>query len=150
MKSDRRERLARLDRLMDRLKKRGLRMTPQRAAILRELVMDPNHPSVENLHQRLLLDYPSMSLATVYKTMNLLKEMGEVQELEFSNRENRFDGFIPEPHPHLICTRCGRIIDPEVPGLKPLIEDLVRATGFDVQAHRLDFYGLCSHCSKKD
>ncbi|MGE4555943.1 MAG: Fur family transcriptional regulator [Desulfovibrionaceae bacterium] len=150
MMSDRRERLARLDRLMGRLKEHGLRMTPQRAAILRALVMDPNHPSVETLHRRLVADYPNMSLATVYKTMNLLKELGEVRELEFSSRDNRFDGFIPQPHPHLICTRCGRIIDPDVPELKDLIENLVHATGFDVQSHRLDFYGLCPSCLKKD
>jgi len=128
---------------------RGLRMTPQRLAILRALVMHPGHPTVEELHRSLLPQFSSMSLATVYKTISLLKGLGEVLELEFSSRDNRFDGHNPHPHPHLICTGCGRGLDPLVPDLAGMISDLSQRTGFSVTSHRLDFYGLCPDCRNK-
>ena len=139
----------RLASLLGDLKKQGLRMTPQRHAILRALVMNPGHPSVEDIHQALLPGYPSMSLATVYKTISLLKSLGQVLELEFSGRDNRFDGFKPHPHPHLICTRCGRIMDPDLPALDSLITTLSNTTGYDISSHRLDFYGVCPQCAAK-
>ncbi|MEW6267156.1 MAG: transcriptional repressor [Thermodesulfobacteriota bacterium] len=142
------QRSARLDNLLDKLKARGLRMTPQRLSILRTLVMHSGHPTVEELHRILTIDYPSMSLATVYKTITLLKMMGEVLELEFSNRDNRFDGNNPRPHPHLICTSCRRIFDPLIPDLSRIIEELSRKTGYSVTSHRLDFYGLCPDCQR--
>lgn len=143
------QRSARLSLLLERLKAKGLRLTPQRLAILRALVMHPGHPSVEELHQGLLPEHPTMSLATVYKTITLLKHLDEVLELEFSSRDNRFDGFNPRPHPHLICTGCGRIMDPDIPGLQELVAGLERSSGFAVATHRLDFYGLCPACQSR-
>jgi Fur family peroxide stress response transcriptional regulator len=140
------ERAARLSELTARLKALGLRMTPQRKAILGALVMHPGHPTAEELHKALLPEFPNMSLATVYKTLARLKDIGEVQELQFSSRDNRFDGRNPRPHPHLICTRCDRVMDPGLPGLNGMIEELHRRTGFRVTSHRLDFFGLCPRC----
>jgi len=139
-------RAARLESLVETLKTRGLRMTPQRLAILRALVMNPGHPSAESLYQGLASEYPLMSRATVYKTLAMLKQAGEVLELEFSGRDNRFDGFNPQPHAHLICSGCGQILDPPMPNLGRIIEALTEKTGFDVVSHRLDFYGLCAKC----
>ena len=150
---DTHHRTERLDGLLERLKSRGLRMTPQRLAILRALVMHPGHPTADELHTLMLRRFPTMSLATVYKTIALLKRHGEILELEFSGRDNRFDGFNARPHPHLICTGCGKVLDPDVPGLdamvRDLVRDLARNTGFDVTSHRLDFHGLCPDCRKK-
>lgn len=143
------QRAARLKQLLERIKAHGLRMTPQRVAILRTLVMHPGHPSVEDIHQALLPQFPSMSLATVYKTITRLKSIGEVLEIEFSSRDNRFDGHNPIPHPHLICTGCGKILDPKVPDLASLIAGLADRTGYSVTSHRLDFYGLCPECQAK-
>ena len=140
------QRAARLASLLERLKTQGLRMTPQRLAILRALVMHPGHPSAEELHRALLRQFPTMSLATVYKTISRLKSLGEILEIEFSHRDNRFDGHNPKPHPHLICTGCGRVLDPLVPDLAALVRDLSERTGFAVTSHRLDFYGLCPDC----
>lgn len=135
----------RLADLQEKLRSEGLRITPQRRAILRALVMEQGHPTAEELHRSLLPEYPTMSLATVYKTITMLKHLGEVLELEFS-RDNRFDGHNPRPHPHLICQGCGRILDPDVPGLAEMIDTLKKSTGFSVTTHRLDFYGLCPDC----
>lgn len=147
-------RATRLALLVDRLKALGLRMTPQRLAILRALVMDPDHPTAETLHKAVIDRFPTMSLATVYKTIALLKRHGEIMELEFSGRDNRFDAFNAHPHPHLICTGCGRVVDPylsgpDMPGLDAIISDLSRRTGFAVTSHRLDFHGLCPACQTR-
>ncbi len=143
------DRSQRLSGLLDRLRAKGLRMTPQRLAILRALVMHHGHPTAEELHTALRDSFPTMSLATVYKTIALLKRHGEIIELEFSGRDNRFDGFNARPHPHLICTSCGKVMDPDVPGLRHMISDLAERTGFAVTSHRLDVYGTCPDCQKK-
>ncbi|GAB7080955.1 transcriptional repressor [Megalodesulfovibrio paquesii] len=137
--------------MLTRLKSIGHRLTPQRMAILRELAARHDHPSVEQLHQRVLEQYPNTSLATVYKTVTLLKQAGEVLELGFSEQDNRYDGVHPLPHPHLICTRCGTILDPESPdtqraALERMASQLAAETGFAVATFRLDFYGLCPAC----
>jgi Fur family peroxide stress response transcriptional regulator len=140
----------RLDDLLGRLKAQGLRLTPQRVAIVRELVTRCDHPSVEQLHTAILADFPTTSLATVYKTIHLLKEQAEVLELGFGELGSRYDGRRPAPHPHLICTRCGAISDPpcQGPELDELVANLAGQTGFAVTAHRFDLFGLCPACRK--
>jgi Fur family peroxide stress response transcriptional regulator len=140
------DRSTRVDELISRLRERGMRMTPQRMAIVRALVMNGGHPSAVELHRRLLPEYPTMSLATIYKTINMLKEIGEVLELEFSSRDNRYDGHNPLPHPHVICTSCGQVLDPPVSGLDGIIGELAGRTGYEISSHRLDVYGLCPDC----
>lgn len=142
----------RLDTLYARLRERGHRLTPQRAAILRALMEHAGHPTVEELHRQLLRDFPTMSLATVYKTMAFLKDQGEVLELGFGEAGCRYDGRRPEPHPHLVCTRCGAVLDPgpdamrQDDALRDLISDLASRSGFSLTHHRLDLFGLCSAC----
>jgi len=140
----------RLDALLGRLKEQGLRLTPQRVAIVRELVTRCDHPSVEQLHTAILPEFPTTSLATVYKTIHLLKEQGEVLELGFGELGSRYDGRRPKPHPHLICTNCGAISDPpsQGPQLEELVASLAGQTGFAVTAHRFDLFGLCPACRK--
>ncbi|BDQ34762.1 Fur family transcriptional regulator [Pseudodesulfovibrio portus] len=138
----------RLDYLLDVLRERGNRLTPQRVAILRALVRNDNHPSAEQIHGEILRDFPTTSLATVYKTIALLKEIGEILELGFGDDGSRFDGRKPYPHPHLICTQCGAILDSEVDNFNKLIDNLASRNGFSVQTHRFDIFGLCSACNK--
>jgi Fur family peroxide stress response transcriptional regulator len=142
----------RYETLLARLKERGHRLTPQRAAILRALLEHPGHPSVEELHRQLLREFPSMSLATVYKTIAFLKDQGEVLELGFGEAGCRYDGRRPQAHPHLVCTRCGAIMDSpegEDQALRTIIEQLADRAGFSLSHHRLDLFGLCPDCRKK-
>lgn len=139
----------RLETLFAGLKAKGLRLTPQRVAIVRALVERRDHPTVEQLHKAILAEFPTTSLATVYKTIHLLKEHGEVLELGFGELGSRYDGRRPEPHPHLICTRCGAILDPDCQGLDELVERLAKETGFSVATHRFDLFGLCASCRGK-
>jgi len=87
-----------------------------------------------------------MSLATVYRNIVLLKSLGEVLELGFPDGSNRYDGNKPKPHPHVICTKCKKIVDPALDSLDEMIEEVARATHFKIQNHRLDFFGICSSC----
>lgn len=136
----------RLQQMIERLKKSDCRITPQRYAVLNFLAHSPDHPSAESIHAELIDHYPTMSLATVYKTINLLKREGEILELEFSDLGNRYDGNKPYPHPHVICTECGKIIDPSQLNLDEITAKMMEETGFKILTHRLDFYGICPDC----
>ena len=136
----------RFEHMLSRLRERGQRITPQRLEILKILARSEGHPSVEEIYNVLVRDFPTTSLATVYKTITLLKEMGEVLELEFSQGSNRYDGSKPYPHPHVVCTRCKRIVDPDLESLSAMTAEVSEQTGFRVVNHRLDFYGLCPQC----
>jgi len=141
-----------METLIERLREKGYRLTPQRLAVLKVLMSSDSHPSVEEIHNLVLKDCPTTSLATTYKTIDVLKEMGEVLELEFRDGSNRYDGIRPEPHPHLVCTRCGRIQDLDslpnldLDALEMLKKTIARKTGYRISSVRLDFYGRCPSC----
>lgn len=136
----------RLEQMLKTLKESDSRITPQRYAVLNVLAHSADHPSAESIHAELTELYPTMSLATVYKTINLLKREGEILELEFSELGNRYDGKKPYPHPHVICTECGKILDPSQLDLDEITNKMKEETGFKILNHRLDFYGLCPDC----
>ena len=135
---------------MAKLRAMDLRITPQRLAILRIVAESEGHPSTEEIYDRMKVDYPTMSPATVYKTMTLLKALGEVLELGFPDGVNRYDGSKPFPHPHVICLKCKKIIDPEMGSLEHLIEAAGKKTGYQILNHRLDFFGLCPECQANE
>jgi Fur family peroxide stress response transcriptional regulator len=141
---------ARLDEMVARLREQGHRLTPQRMAALKVLATSEEHPSVEQIYERVKADFPMISLATVYKTVTLLKDMGEVLELGFSDGSNRYDGNRPYPHPHLICTECRNIVDSEIAILSELPQEVARRTGYRIVSHRLDFFGICPQCQEKE
>jgi Fur family peroxide stress response transcriptional regulator len=119
-------------------------------AVLKILAAGEGHPSVEQIHESVKVDFPMTSLATIYKTVTLLKEMGEVLELGFSDDSNRYDGNRPYPHPHLICIECRNIVDPEIATLSGLPQEVARKTGYRIKSHRLDFFGICPQCQERE
>ena len=139
---------ARYEELLKKLRQSDHRLTPQRVALVRLLAESEGHPSAARLYGQLKEQYPTMSLATVYKTLNLLKELDEVLELGFWDDDGRYDGKRPYPHPHLICIRCRNIIDPDVNLADDLAQQVAQLTGYQVLSHRLDFYGLCPACQQ--
>lgn len=142
------KRVVRLERMLRRLKEHRFRLTPQRLAVVEILAQDRSHPSASEIYRKVLQRFPTTSLATVYKTLFLLKELGEVLELGFPDGSNHYDGVHPKPHPHVICLRCHKIHDPDLKGLDNLTDVVVRQTGFRILYHRLDFFGLCPACGK--
>jgi len=139
----------RFEELVARLKDGGYRLTPQRVALLRILATEDGHPSASQLYDQLKVLFPTTSPATVYKTLNLLKDVDEVLELGFSDDDNRYDGTKPYPHPHLVCIRCRKIVDPDVDMADTLVRQVAEQSGYDIVSHRLDFFGLCPECRNR-
>lgn len=138
----------RFNQMLQALKEKGHRLTPQRLAILRILAKSEGHPSVERIYEVLKSQFPTISLATVYNTVNLLKSHKEVLELGFAHMSSRYDGNKPFPHPHAICTVCGTIVDPELSTLPQLTEEMASQTGFRLTHHQLYFFGICPKCQQ--
>lgn len=144
----------RYDALLVRLRQDGYRLTPQRMAVLRVLSEDRGHPTVEQVYDRVRGDYPTTSLATIYKTIDMLKGIGEVLELSVGE-SHRYDGRDPRPHPHLICEVCGSITDltldgplgdPEV--LSSAAQSVAGAAGYQDVRPQLEFRGRCAACQQ--
>jgi Fur family peroxide stress response transcriptional regulator len=141
-----------INHLVARLRQRGLRLTPQRMAVLKTLIGNKKHLSAEDIFEQVRADYPMIGLATVYKTVSMLKEMGEITELNFGNQGARYDGSGETNHPHLVCTRCNcvldvdDIIDLEPTLLENLQKKLMEKSGYKIINYRLDFFGICPNC----
>lgn len=138
----------RFQQMLSKLKSLDFRITPQRLAVLRILAASEDHPTAEQIFEKVKTEFPTTSLATIYKTIALLKGLNEVLELGFPDGSNRYDGNKPFPHPHVICTRCRKIMDPELMSLDELKDEISEKTGFRIQHHRLDFFGVCQECQK--
>lgn len=139
----------RLAQMLAKLKGRDFRLTPQRLAILTILAASEDHPTVDEIYTEVRRKFPTTSIATVYKTIALLKELNEVLELGFPDGSNRYDGNKPYPHPHAICIRCKKILDPDISSVDQLSEEMKQKTGYVLSFHRLDFFGLCPECQGK-
>jgi Fur family peroxide stress response transcriptional regulator len=139
----------RYDSILKKLSENNHRLTPQRLAVARVLAHSDGHPNVETIYEQLQDDFPTMSLATVYRNVMLFKSLGEVLELGFPDGSNRYDGNKPYPHPHVICVQCKKIIDPDLVTLKDMNAEVADETGFKILSHRLDFFGICPDCRNK-
>jgi len=136
----------RFETIIQKLRDNVYNITPQRLAIVKILAKSEGHPSVDNIHVQIKKDFPTMSLATVYRNILLVKSLGELLELGFSDGSNRYDGNKPTPHPHVICIKCKKIVDPDLDSLDELEKEVALETNFRILYHRLDFFGICSKC----
>ncbi|MEX1300794.1 MAG: transcriptional repressor [Desulfotignum sp.] len=136
----------RVKTIIRKLKDHGHKITPQRLAIARIVAVSNGHPSVETIYEQVRKDFPTMSLATVYRNIVLLKSLGEILELGFPDGSNRYDGNRPFPHPHVICVKCGKVVDPVLDSLDEMKKEVAEETAFAILTHRLDFFGICRHC----
>jgi len=120
-------------------------LTHQRLAVYEELSARHDHPSAESLYESLRKQYPSLSLATVYKTLQTLHDMGMVARVDSPTSSARYDAIV-ETHHHAVCGGCGRIEDLFDPRLDRL--PAPKAAGFVVSGHSVHFHGLCAECAK--
>jgi Fe2+ or Zn2+ uptake regulation protein len=124
------------------------RKSRQRNRIL-ELIQHTNvHPTAEWIYAQLKKEMPQLSLGTVYRNLNVLAEQGMVQKLPFEGGFDRFEGNL-RPHCHLICEGCGSVEDFEMPRNKELDKKIEKKSPFKVTGHRIDFFGLCEKCQKR-
>ena len=137
----------RFNQLIAALKERDYRLTPQRIELVRLIAVSEGHPSVSELYTKIKDQFPTMSLATVYKTLALLKEIGQVLEIDLRD-DSHYDGNRPESHPHLICLKCNKIIDAEVSLDQESLHKLEKASGFKILRPQIFLYGLCVDCKE--
>ena len=131
---------------MERYRNSGLKLTPQRLAILEYLDGNKEHPSAEDVYKAVSKKFPTMSLATVYNTLTTLKLRGLIRELTLDPAKMRFDPQ-PTPHHHLICMDCRKIIDINTRFNINLPE--MEREGFEIVGNHIEFYGRCSKCKNK-
>jgi Fur family peroxide stress response transcriptional regulator len=139
----------RFETIIQKLRDNHHKITPQRLAIVEILAKSEGHPSVEDIYDQIKHDFPTMSLATVYKNIVLIKSLGEVLELGFPDGRNRYDGNKPYPHPHVICIKCKKIVDPDLDSLSDIEKEVASETDFKILKYRLDFFGICRNCLSK-
>ena len=122
----------------------GLKLTPQRLAILEFLENNTSHPSAEDIYNVLKERFPSLSFATVYNTLEILVKKSLIKELVIEKGKKRFDARVI-PHHHFVCKRCGKIIDIDEKYEIKIPEEL---TGCEVKEYQVVFYGYCEDCRK--
>jgi len=136
------------DAAADRLRDAGLRITAQRVAVLQALLQSSGHPTVQEIYQRVRRHFPMISLNTVYKTLNVLRERGELAAVgDGEDGAIRFESN-PTPHHHVVCLGCRRIQDVLDPAIDALHGPSRLGGGFAVIGHRIEFFGYCRQCRK--
>lgn len=136
----------RVEKAVEILKNTGVRMTPQRHAILAYLLETMSHPTADEIYKALEGKFPNMSVATVYNNLRVFKEAGLVRELTYGDASSRFDANTMEEHYHIICSECGDIRDFHYPYLHQIEKDAEKSAGFKVTGHRMEVYGICPKC----
>jgi Fe2+ or Zn2+ uptake regulation protein len=129
-------------------KERNLRMTRQRQVILEELRKVCSHPSADEIYAMVRKRLPRISLGTVYRNLEILSELGEIQKLESAGTLKRFDGN-PHAHYHVRCMECNRVEDTPVTPISSLEEIIRDHTDFKIMGHNMEFVGLCPDCEKR-
>lgn len=136
-----------MDTIAAIFKEKKLKLTPQRLAVYKYLMGTKEHPSAETIYKGIQEDYPTMSLATVYKALKTLVEVNLVQEINVGEGNFRYDGKTV-PHAHIQCIDCGKVEDLESFDLDFLNTEASKHTNFRVISNKVYFYGVCPECDK--
>jgi Fur family transcriptional regulator, peroxide stress response regulator len=130
------------------LKQAGMCLTPQRIAICKLLSENYDHPTAASIHDQVRMQYPSLSLMTVYNTLNTLVELGAINVLGDAGDDNvHYDGNT-SPHINLACISCHKIVDVDSPKAAELYAEIRNSPDFKVLGSRMLYYGLCPDCQK--
>ena len=131
--------------LIEAIRKKGYKATPQRIAICRFTLHSREHPSAQIIYDEVKKVHPTVSLATVYKTLQILTKQGLIQELNLPESQARFDSYM-EPHINLVCLRCGSIRDFDDSAAREMVESVAVKAEFMRTGQRIDIYGICKTC----
>ncbi len=129
------------------LRSNGYKVTPQRLAIYEELAATNTHPNAEMLFSKLQPKYPSMSFATVYKTIDILSKINVVRILNTGEDSFRYDADTSVHH-HIQCTKCGAVDDLMDVDSTALVEQAAAKTGYEIAGHQFYFFGVCPRCKQ--
>lgn len=133
------------EEIADTIRKSGHRATSQRIVVYEALWKAGSHPNVSEIHNYASKSDPTISLATVYKNLQLFSEIGLVREMGFRDGSMHYDPDI-DFHINLVCNKCGRIEDFDCISLEEIAPNLKQKAGFEVQSHNFEVRGICSRC----
>ena len=138
-----------MDEIIKRLKDKGITLTPQRIAIIEYMMNNKNHPTADEIYNAIKKKYWTISVATVYSTLELLEELGEIQKI-YTDSSARYD-WNKKPHHHFICRKCGKIydIEDEFTEICPIIS-VAKEQGYKIENIKAYFYGLCPKCASEE
>ena len=133
-----------------KLSRFGYRLTPQRLMILKSVEEADTHISAEEIYDQIRVHYPQMNISTVYRTLELVKELGLVTETDLGDGRSRYHCMGKgHSHHHLVCENCGDIVDMEESTLSPLWADIQQKHNFKVNMKHLAIFGRCVNCAEK-
>jgi len=134
--------------IIEALRKKGYKATAQRIAICRLALSSREHPTAERIYRETKRLHPTVSLATVYKALQVLRELRLVQELALPQGETRFDSNVT-PHVNVVCLRCGSVTDVNDRAVRDVVARAASRTRFTVTGQRLDVYGICERRARR-
>jgi Fur family transcriptional regulator, peroxide stress response regulator len=135
----------RLSEFVARCRQRGIAVTPQRLAVIQALLASENHPSTDEICAAVRRKHPHVSLATVHRILNEFCEVGEARKVTLLHDVARYDGNV-EPHHHVVCVRCRRVHDIEMPDVDKLLEGTPSLGQFTLLRCSLEIEALCKRC----
>lgn len=124
-----------------------LKYSRQRESIKASLMERYDHPTADVLYNTIREEFPNISLGTVYRNLNLLVELGEIQKLTCGDGKDHFDGEV-SPHYHFVCNHCGAVLDIPMDALSKVDQDVAQRLGAEVESHTIYFYGSCPDCKR--
>lgn len=141
-----------INKLKVNLKEKGYKLTPQRRSIVDMIINNEGkHLTVEEIYDLVKDECPEIGLATVYRTVQLMEEIGIVSKLNLNDGCNRYEiihEYENHQHHHLVCTNCERVIEVEDDLLEVLEHKIEEKYNFKIKNHSVKFYGICSNCSQ--
>jgi Fur family ferric uptake transcriptional regulator len=138
------------ERVRSEAQQRGVRWTTQRQAIVEQFLLAGEHLTAEELHARVRVTDPGVGVATVYRTLNLLVEIGVATRVRFGQGSAAFESALGrEHHDHLVCLGCGTIREFRNERIEQLQNEIAQHHGFALHRHRLELFGLCPECQKR-
>ncbi len=136
-----------VDNLVEKFKRKRLKITPQRLGIFKILEGNSMHPSAENLYNEIKKIYPTISFTTVYKTLGILEEIGEILEVTIDAERKHYDPNTAVHH-HIICLKCNKISDIKKDYINPRLPREI-LDEFTPSSYQISFYGTCKKCQRK-
>lgn len=137
-----------IDDFKELLKKKGMKFTEQRAIILQILFSIDEHLNAEEIHDVVKKDYPesNIGIATIYRTLSFLEEANLITSISFGTDGKKYEANKDEHHDHLICTKCGKIIEFVDEEIEKKQEQIAKKNGFTITSHSMQIFGTCSDC----
>ncbi|HEY78543.1 MAG TPA: transcriptional repressor [Dehalococcoidia bacterium] len=135
--------------IADKLGQRGYRLTPQRLMVLAAIENSDDHVSAEEIYAQVVARYPYVNISTVYRTLELLKELGLVTEIDLGEGRVRYHPVDKGHHHHLVCQKCGAIIDVDESTLARLQDVLLARYNFSASLRHVAIFGTCGKCRQQ-